>query len=292
MFPVTSRDEMRGLRGDVDINGQPNELAVLVDYAARPIWSAITKRLLAIPEYVNLFKEAYPEIPTDELGFQHAANAIAAYESETFTFDDTPFDNYLHGNNDALTQQQKDGALLFFGKAECAECHSGPLLSDQKFYNIAVPQIGEGKGREQPFDYGRARETGNECDRYAFRTPPLRNVALSGPWMHNGAFNTLEAVIRHHLNPAESLQKYDPSQLSALLQDTCQDQPEVIAEILASKSNFATEEATLTDKEIQDLLAFLDAFTSPSAINLENTIPLSVPSGLPVGGNLQNINDN
>ncbi len=292
MFPVTSRDEMRGLRGDVDINGQPNELAVLVDYAARPIWSAITKRLLAIPEYVNLFKEAYPEIPPDELGFQHAANAIAAYESETFTFDDTPFDNYLHGNNDALTQQQKDGALLFFGKADCASCHSGPLLSDQKFYNIAVPQIGDGKGREQPFDYGRARETGNECDRYAFRTPPLRNVALSGPWMHNGAFNTLEAVIRHHLNPAESLQKYDPSQLSVLLQDTCQDQPEVIAEILASKSNFATQEATLTDKEIQDLLAFLDAFTSPSGINLENTIPSSVPSGLPVGGNLQNINDN
>ncbi len=290
MFPVTSRDEMRGLRGDVDINGQPNELADLVDYAARPIWKAIMKRIVAIPEYVKMFNEVYPDVPTDELGFQHAANAIAAYEAETFTFDDSPFDEYLRGNNDALTQQQKDGALLFFGKAECASCHSGPLLTDQKFYNIAVPQIGDGKGREQPFDYGRARETGNECDRYAFRTPPLRDVALTGPWMHNGAFNTLEAVIRHHLNPAESLKEYDPSQLSALLQDTCQDQPEVIASILATQSDAATEGVKLTDQEIQSLLAFLESLTSPSALNLDDTIPASVPSGLPVGGNVQNPN--
>ncbi len=109
--------------------------------------------------------------------------------------------------------------------------------------------------------------------------------------MHNGAFNTLEAVVRHHLTPTESLQNYDPMQLAVLLQDTCQDQPEVIAEILATKSSISAKEIKLTEQEIQDLLAFLDALTSPSAINLDDTIPASVPSGLHVGGNVQKPNE-
>jgi cytochrome c peroxidase len=75
-----------------------------------------------------------------------------------------------------MSDEAKQGAILFYGKAGCATCHSTGLLTDQKFHNLAVPQIGDGKGREQPFDLGRARETGNDCDRYAFRTPPLRNV--------------------------------------------------------------------------------------------------------------------
>ncbi|MDW8326546.1 MAG: FG-GAP-like repeat-containing protein [Anaerolineales bacterium] len=288
MFPVTSRDEMRGLRGDVDIFGRPNELAMLPDYTARPIWSALMKRLLAIPGYVELFRAAYPDVPVEELGFQHAANALAAYQSVTFTFEDSPFDRYLHGETDAFTEAQKRGALLFYGEAGCATCHSGGLLTDQKFHNLAVPQLGDGKGREQPFDFGRARETGNDCERYAFRTPPLRNVAITGPWMHNGAFTTLEAAVRHHLNPEASLRAYDPEQLAPNLRETCQDDPAVLASILKTKSANASERAALTDNQIRDLLAFLESLTSPSALNLSHTIPASVPSGLPVGGNIGN----
>ncbi len=287
MFPVTSRDEMRGLRGDADIFGQPNELAAILDYTSRPIWDGLMQRMLAIPAYVELFRAAYPDIPPDSLTFAQAANAIAAYEMTAFTFEDSPFDRYLQGDRQALPPDAKRGALLFYGEAGCAECHSGPLLTDQQFYNLAVPQIGDGKGREQPFDLGRARETGNACDRYAFRTPPLRNVALTGPWMHNGSLTTLEAVIRHHLDPAESLKAYDPAQLAPALQDTCQDQPEVLASVLATVSSSKTEGARLSERDIQDLLAFLEALTSPSALHLENTIPASVPSGLPVGGNVQ-----
>ena len=289
MFPVTSRDEMRGDRGDQDIFGRTNELAMLPDYAARPIWKAIMKRLLAIPGYVELFHAAYPEASVESLGFEHAANALAAYENVIFTFEDSPYDRYLQGDLSALSPEAKRGAALFYGEAACATCHSGGLLTDQKFYNLAVPQLGDGKGREQPFDFGRARETGNDCDRYAFRTPPLRNVALTGPWMHNGAFASLEAAVRHHLAPAESLQTYDPQQLAIVLQDTCQNQPEVLNAILMTKSSFATEQTRLSDQDVQDLLAFLDSLTSPSALELEDTIPASVPSGLPVGGNLENI---
>jgi len=286
MFPVTSRDEMRGLRGDRDIFGQVNELAMLPDYAARPIWAALMKRLLVIPAYVDLFRAAYPDVPVDALGFQHAANALSAYEQVVFTFEDSPFDRYLRGDANALSEPQKRGALLFYGEAGCATCHSGGLLTDQQFHNLAVPQLGDGKGREQPFDLGRARETGNDCDRYAFRTAPLRNVAVTGPWMHNGAFTTLAATVRHHLNPAASLRNYDPAQLAEVLRETCQEQPEVIAAILKTKTSYATEQAELTDAELQDLLAFLDALTAPSALDLRHTIPASVPSGLQVGGNI------
>ncbi|NWG33325.1 MAG: VCBS repeat-containing protein [Chloroflexi bacterium] len=290
LFPVLSRDEMRGYRGDVDIFGQPNELAVIVDYKSQPVWEALMARLLTIPAYVDLFRTAYPEIPLDELGFQHAANAIAAYETAVFTFEDAPFDRYIRGDQSALSDDAKQGALLFYGEAGCAACHSTGLLTDQKFHNLAVPQIGDGKGREQPLDLGRARETGNDCDRFAFRTPPLRNVAITGPWMHNGAFTTLEATVRHHFDPQTSLQNYDPSQLPDLLQDTCQNQPETLAAILKWYTPVNPSEGVqLTDEEMRLLLAFLDSLTSPSALDLSHTIPASVPSGLPVGGNIKNI---
>jgi cytochrome c peroxidase len=290
MFPVTSRDEMRGYRGELDVFGQPNEIAAIVDYKSVPVWDALMVRLLAIPGYVDLFRAAYPDVPTDELGFQHAANAMAAYEIAVFTFKDAPFDRYIQGDKSALSDEAKQGALLFYGEVGCATCHSTVLLTDQKFYNLAVPQIGDGKGREQPFDLGRARETGNDCDRYAFRTPPLRNVAITGPWMHNGAFTTLEVTVRHHLDPKASLQNYDPGQLSELLKDTCQDQPETIAAIEKwyTPKN-ASEGVQLTDEEMRLLLAFLGSLTSPSALDLSHTIPASVPSGLPVGGNIKNV---
>lgn len=289
MFPVTSRDEMRGLRGDHDIFGNVNELAMLPDYAARPIWRALMIRLLAIPGYVDLFQAAYPDVAVEELGFQHAANGLAAYEAVIFTFEDSPFDRYLRGDRVALSPQAKRGALLFYGEAGCASCHAGGLLTDQKFHNLAVPQIGDGKGREQPFDLGRARETGNDCDRYAFRTAPLRNVAITGPWMHDGAFVTLEATIQHHLNPVEGLLNYDPAQLSTLVRDKCQDQPETLAAILANRGSVATEQVQLSQAEMQDLVAFLESLTAPSALDLAHTIPASVPSGLPVGGNIEDV---
>ncbi|MCB9421062.1 MAG: VCBS repeat-containing protein [Ardenticatenaceae bacterium] len=286
LFPITSRDEMRGLRGDEDIFGQVNELAKITDYTSQPIWQSIMQRLLAIPGYVTLFQQAYPDVPVESLGIEHVANAIAAYEATTFTFEDSPFDRYIRGDRSALSAQEKQGALLFYGKAGCSSCHSGGLLTDQQFYNLAVPQIGPGKGREQPYDLGRARETGSDCDRYAFRTPPLRNVAITGPWMHNGAFTSLEEVVRHHLNPAASLEDYNPEQLAVALRDTCQDQPETLAAVLATESDSASEQVMLSAQEMQDLLAFLNALTSPSALNLADTIPASVPSGLSVGGNL------
>jgi cytochrome c peroxidase len=75
---------------------------------------------------------------------------------------------------------------------------------------------GKGDGFEEHDDYGRERVTGDANDRYKFRTPSLRNVALTGPWRHDGAYNTLEAVVRHHLAPEKSLNAYDVARLFAI----------------------------------------------------------------------------
>jgi cytochrome c peroxidase len=282
MFPVTSRDEMRGNPGETDVTGQPNEVALIPDEDFRGIWEMLMARLLEVPDYVTLFARAYPGVSEDDLGFEHAANAIAAYEIAAFTFLDAPWDRYLAGEHAALSDEAKQGALLFYGKANCAECHSGNLFTDQAHHNICVPQLGPGKGDEAPMDLGRARETGAAADRHAFRTPPLRNVAVTGPWMHDGAYTTLEGAVNHHLNPQEALRNYDVAQLAPALRETVQDDAQTLEELMQDLDPLLAEPVTLSDGEFGQLLAFLHALTSPSVEDLLYVVPVSVPSGLPV----------
>jgi cytochrome c peroxidase len=307
MFPPTSRDEMRGQSGDIcrEPDGEPtvmnvfniragrpegegspgplviNELALFEDSDLPGIWNALMVRLLAIPEYRELFAAAYPQSDLEELGFQHAANAIAAYEIAAFTFADSPWDRYLAGEYDALSGKEKKGALLFFGEAGCSNCHSGMLLTDQKYHNIGVPQFGPGKD-ESGLDYGRYLVTGEPGDMYAFRTPPLRNVALTGPWLHNGAYDRLEDVVQHHLNVSQSLGGYSGSQLTDEVQVSLRNESAVIAELMGTIDPLMRTPRELTDEEIDQLMAFLNAQTSPSAVDLAYLVPKSVPSGLPV----------
>jgi cytochrome c peroxidase len=282
MFPVTSRDEMRGRFGDFDVDGNLNELALYDDGDLQGIWDALMDRLLAIPEYRLLFAAAYPDIAEDQLGFEDVANAIAAFEATAFTFPDSPFDRYLAGDRQALSTRQKRGAALFFGEARCWKCHSGSLLTDQEHYNIGVPQLGPGKAPHNPFDLGRFGQTGKKHDMFAFRTPPLRNVAVTGPWMHNGAYSTLEGAVRHHLNPERALLNYDSSQLDSRLRDTVMNDPITQDLLLMTLAPEVSKPIRLSDAQVGDLLAFLNALTSPSLIDLPMTIPAAVPSGLPV----------
>jgi cytochrome c peroxidase len=283
MFPVTSRDEMRGKFGDVDPGRQLNELATVSDMRPKQTWAALMKRLMAIPGYVELFQAAYPYTPVDELGFEHAANALAAYEIAAFSFADAPWDRYLAGDRAALSDEAKQGALLFYGEAGCASCHGGNLLTDQDYHNIGVPQLGPGKLSDNRTDLGRFLETGEAQDRYAFRTPPLRNVALTGPYMHNGAYADLEAAVRHHLDAASALRNYDAAaHLPELYWAEVNTDPTVQADLLRHLDPLAAEQRPLTDGQITQLMAFLEALTSPSAVDLMHLVPDSVPSGLPV----------
>ncbi len=142
MLPVLNRTEMRGQRGDRDVFGNPNELFEYEDSEYRSIWDAIMRRLLSIPEYVQRFRDAFPEIPASFLKFYHAAEAIAAFVIQEFARYDSLSDRYLHRADNALTFEAKRGAVLFFGMAGCAACHNGPLLGGASFANVGFPSPG------------------------------------------------------------------------------------------------------------------------------------------------------
>ena len=283
MFPVTSRDEMRGEIGDVDVLGEVNELALISNAAPQSIWNAIMERILNIPEYVELFRQVYPDIATNELGFQHAANAIAAFEIDAFTYLNSPWDRFLEGDEYALTELQKEGAVLFYGKAGCVQCHSGNLMTDQLHHNIGIPQFGPGKGNAAPLDVGRFLETGEFTDRFAFRTPPLRNVAATAPYMHNGAYAKLEDAIMHHFNPVQSLKNYNKDLIPEELRETFQDDENVRKKILETIDPILYQ---LTYQPVQSdidaIVAFLEALTDEGLKYAKNSVIFEVPSGLPV----------
>lgn len=279
MFPVTVPEEMRGQPGD---SASGNELAAIPGNDFPAIWEALMDRLRAIPQYDTLFQAAYG-ISVNDAGFQHVANALAAFQTAAFTRISTPWDAYVGGQQDALDVQQKRGARLFFGEARCSKCHLGPLLTDQKFHNVLSPQLGPGRGALAPLDNGRAEVTGLAADRFLFRTPPLRNVAMTAPYFHDGSFSTLEGAVRHYINTARSLQQYDATQLPVELRAAVHGGSTTWDQMLATRDANVIDSLTLTDGEVGDIVAFLGALSDPSVANLAAQIPATVPSGLPVG---------
>jgi cytochrome c peroxidase len=283
MMPVTNRVEMRGNRGDVDRFGNMNELAQIDDGNFAEIWRATMTRLLSVQEYVAKFTAAYPGTPVSALGFQHAANALAAFQMHAFTKTDSPFDRYLARNDGALTEEQKRGALLFFGRALCSSCHSGPLLGGLSFSNAGVPQLGPGVGKGAPLDRGRGEELANiQFYQFAFRAPALRNVELTAPYMHNGAYRTLEEVVRHYNNVDSALVRFDASELEPALRPMYRGDAATIAAIRQSIDPRLRQPMRLTEAEQRQIVAFLKALTDPAARNLGSVVPARVPSGLPV----------
>lgn len=284
MFPVTSREEMRGLINE-------NEIADAVGNVA--VWEALMARLVGtnngtvggIQEYRDMFQAAYPGVTNfDDFNFAHAARAMAAFERVEYESVNSPFDQYLAGDMNALSDQEKRGAYLFFGEAKCSTCHSGPHMMDFEMHNIALPQVGPGKenlgGRD---DLGLYLRTNNAFDRYKFRTPPLRNIALSGPWGHSGSYTTLRGIVEHHLDPATANANYDVNQLPLLFRPTYNDDPVLIeARVNRVDPELATP-IDLNEQQIQDLVAFLHALTDQDVVNnLHEIAPETVPSGLPV----------
>jgi len=202
IFPITSHEEMRGFKG--------NELALAKTNLE--VWDRVMKRLLYgenKENYRELFKNAFPEVKTiEEYNIGHVGHALAAFITTAFTLIDTPYDRYLKGDLTAMTPSQKRGLKVFVGRGNCVTCHAGRHLSNFEFKSVGTPQIAE-VGSEMINDQGRFRVTGVKRDLYKFRTPPLRNVALTAPYMHDGIYNTLEEVINHYDNVKKSMKEFD-----------------------------------------------------------------------------------
>ncbi|MEO6778324.1 MAG: cytochrome c peroxidase [Gemmatimonadaceae bacterium] len=273
MFPVTSHAEMRGLSG--------NELAQIPDTDFAKIWTGLMHRLGSIPEYRRMFEEAYPGQRFRDMNFAYASNAIAGFVVSALSFNNSPWDRFLAGRDNALTPAQLDGARTFL-TLKCSVCHSGATLSDDKFHNVAVAQIGpgQGEGLQLRDDFGRMNVTGDPADQYSFRTTPLRNVELTGPYGHDGSIVTLRGFIEHYSESDTKLRTYDPSQLEPLLRTT------VVANtdaVLAHRDTLLNG-VVLTPDLVNKLMVYMTALTDPAARDLSHVAPRHVPSGLPVGG--------
>ena len=283
IFPMTAQFEMAG-------NPKENEVAGALHDRIDAVWPILAKRVRVIPEYGQMFVDTFDTVDRPEdVTISHIGEALAAFIALEFRSNDSPFDAFLKGDVTALTPRQQEGAALFYGKAGCADCHSGPLLTDQKFHALAIPPFGPGRTRRfDPYtrDVGRMGETDALEDAYRFRTPSLRNVALTAPYGHNGAYPTLDGIIRHHLDPRAALDEWRPEManlppapwLAAIDFVVWQDRFEM--ERLRRRIDITPRK--LSDEEIATLVEFMHALTGASATSLPLGVPDLVPSGLPV----------
>lgn len=283
LFPMTSQFEMAG-------DPKENQVAGATYDRIDAVWPILAKRVRTIPRYGEMFVAAYDDVSeSSDVTITHIANAIAAFEGLEWQSYDSPFDDWIGGSEGALTAQQSRGAKLFYGEAGCSECHSGSLLTDHEFHALALPHFGPGRTRAwDPIvrDVGRMAATDRMEDAYRFRTPSLRNVALTAPYGHNGAYSTLEGIVRHHLNPQQSFTAWDPSLVrlpnAPWLSGTdflpFEDRRERAR--LAAKIDI--EPRDLSNSEILDLVGFLHSLTGTVSIAGRLGKPASVPSGLKV----------
>ena len=283
MFPVLNRDEMAGHHIGNDISRAARQGRITGPGGA---WDLIARRVAAIPDYAEAFAQVYPGIDApDDIAFTDISNAIAAFMAFEFRSDTSPFDAVLRGEA-RLSGAAARGAALFYGSATCASCHAGPLLTDHRFHARGAPQLGPGKAADfesHARDDGRARVTGAEADRFAFRTPSLRNVALTAPYGHAGSHATLAAFIADHADPVAALERYDRSQV--VLPDLPVDDWRIMDdadERAAIAEAVATPPIALSPRDVSDLVAFLDTLTDPVATRGRLGVPERVPSGLPV----------
>src|SRR5258705_1833251 len=227
--PIKAFEEMRG-------NAYPEDGAV----------SAVVARLNAIPEYRALFGKAFGD--ESAVSGANLGKALAAFE-RTLLANNSPFDRYMGGDRNAMTAMQIQG-MRRFERIGCSNCHNGPMFSDYESHVLGVP------------DNGKLPESdrGIKDEPYAFRTASLRNLALTAPYMHSGAFQSLQEVLRFYdrapQNPHVGRQQVD--RRVRRLRDP--------------------------DDEADVLIAFLGALNDDS---FDKTIPLRVPSGLTPGGRIQ-----
>ncbi len=183
----TLEDQAKGpIQADKEMNNTPEK---------------VVATLAAIPGYAKLFQEAFGAGPT----FDRVAQAIASFERILVDLD-SPFDRWARGDDEAMSDAQKRGLDLFSGKARCAVCHSGSLFSDKRFHNTG---LGDG-------DEGRLAVTKDPADQGVFKTPSVRNAAITAPYMHNGRFKTLREVIDHYEKVSNDREKHPGLSIFAL----------------------------------------------------------------------------
>lgn len=273
-FPITSIHEMRGVH---------EHTGATTDDIRATLVSRLMKSENAWA-WLRAFRAAFRSKdrrgPSDLLNYEtitydHVAQALSAYQRSQL-FIESPWRRYVRGERTALDESARRGALLFFRDADqggfgCAGCHSGDHFSDEKFHILAIPQIGIGK-TEDSGDHGRHDVTQLETDRYAFRTPALLNVAVTGPYGHSGVYNTLGEIIRHHLDPEAMVKQFREDSVPQLHElglryaECAEHNAEALNALAAARAEGRSSlppPRRATDEQIADVAKFLESLTDP-----------------------------
>ena len=229
--PIKALEEMRG-----------------TTFSEDEILEEVVNRLKEIPEYRRLFDRAFNE--QDAITIDNMAKAIAAFE-RTLVTNNSRFDKYMRGEKNAIHISEKDGFELF-KSVGCVNCHNGPMFSDFKPHVLGVPD----NGKLAEIDRGIA-------DTFAFRTPSLRNLRFTAPYMHNGSLATLKRVLEFYEDISNGKER-NPN-------------------VPADKFDPLVRELRLTVKEMSLIISFLNTLNDEG---FDKEIPKVVPSGLMVGGNI------
>ena len=230
--PIKAMEEMRGL-----------------NYTEESILVEVVKRLKGIPEYQELFKNVFEN--DNSITIENIGKAIAAYE-RTLVTNNSRFDKYMRGETDAISLGEKEGFDLF-KKVGCVNCHNGPMFSDFKIHTLSVPENDKLTKVDDGFE-----------QQFGFRTPTLRNLRFTAPYMHNGTLPNLKMVLEFY----EDL-SFNKSR-----------NPEVTTTIVDTLA----KNLTLKVKDMSSIISFLNTLNDD---NFDKIIPENVPSGLEVGGNIQ-----
>jgi len=221
---------------------------------------AANDNLLKHDEYKTLFSQSFPEVQNEQYTTEHFALAIAAYE-RTLLATEAPFQQWLKGNYGALNEQEKRGALLFFSKANCSSCHTGPALNSMEFYALGMEDLSQqanvlikDEKEVETTNLGRGGFTKKEADNYKFKVPQLYNLKDSPFFGHGASFKTVSSVLRYKNEAVKENDKVADAHLS----------PEF-------------EALNLSKVEIENLVAFIEHGLYDD--NLLRYEPTELPSG-------------
>lgn len=226
--------------------------------SANQVYAQLAQRLRDDPAIGPALANAHG-VPQSELRFIDMAEALAGFIRHNFRLKPTRLHEFVFGNG-ALTHEEVEGGLIFYGKGRCATCHNGAYFTDFQFYAIPFPQAGFGKNGFG-VDYGRYNVTLDVSDLYRFRTPPLFNVTRTAPYSHSGALYELSDAIRTHSDPLarpESIPS-DPRQRADFY------------EVLKSWSQSPVAGIQLSEQDIERLVAFLVTLEYPSEESVVET---------------------
>ena len=293
-FPVTSPEEMRGFIFEAGNSNADVRTHLALRFTDTLAGDYITNTWEA---------EFAPVYGANQINYVTIADAIGEYERSQ-VFVDTPWKAYVEGDLSAISTEAKRGAKLFYSSYEnggmnCVACHSGDFFTDEGFHVMAIPQVGRGKGDGLEDDFGRVRESSDADHKYAFRTPTLLNVELTGPWGHDGAYTSLRAMVAHMVNPDTAVAGYDFSQLDSMVKttNTAANTALSLAQLQANRTAGISPHQSViaTDGQIDDLVAFLEALTDPCVKDracLDQWIPANVagPDGLQLNAEDQSAN--